>query len=273
VPGFGFPLLARFQGSTLVLPNTRNVTILYFDLTGGKPDPTQNHAHITQHLQAAQRFYADLHIDLLLVEGTVPSALQKTTIAFSYYSSPKASGELVDFSNGQPIKPAPDLGDASWGLPSDLSHHILVYWVSAIIGLGPVGGLSFPMLQNSPGVFTVPENTFHTSKNAASSIITMQDLGTNQTAHELGHCLMYAPGLGTDYIENIFRNKSQVMAFLGHLGIEGPKPPSPPGSTTYAKLPQGIHLNQINLMGSGGGNRLTDWQVALIRASNQVGDK
>jgi hypothetical protein len=281
VAGFGWPLLARFVKGSLVLPNTREVTLLYFNLSGQKHDPNLATDPITADLNLAKKFYEDLHVRLVPTQGTVPAKMSGTLNMNKDSSKSPAKLEIVKAgtatSGYSPITPIPDLGDSSWGLPSDLAHTVIAYWVNEFTNTqAGVRGMAWPLPQLTNNIITVGENWTHPNAAFIFLPLVMSGAATqNRVAHEIGHVLLYEPGLGTTVIENQFKAKSTVMAFLAKLGLEGPTPGSPAGSTAYGNLPVDMHkyaASTGNLMGPAGGANLADWQVAVLRASKQVGD-
>lgn len=273
VAGFGFPLLARFRGNTLVLPNFREVTLRYYNLSGVAHDPTLATDRITADLNAAKSFYNDLHIRLISVQGTVPKANTGPQIL----TLDTTNGQVIDIEKQGRIPYATplDLGDASWGLPSDLTHVVLAYWVDELINVGLALGMAITKRHLAGGQMANIGQRF-TAAGAASLFVQHKPSPlavSNALAHEIGHCLLHEPGAGRNTIEGVFNEKAQVIAFLTRLGFEGKPAAQPPGSRLYAKLPQKAHgMSGTNLMGPSGGSTLVDWQAAVFRASKQVGD-
>src|SRR5262249_7257244 len=127
-----------------------------------------------------------------------------------------------------------DFDDPSWGLPADLSNVIVVYWVNKINREGGAEGVALPLLHLAKMKIDIGQ----TFRGPACASIFMDFSSPSQLAHELGHCLLYDPGLGKDTIETVLNVKTEVVKLFGRLGVEGKNHGNPAGSKIYSTLPR-----------------------------------
>jgi hypothetical protein len=281
VPGFGYPLPARIRSRQLVLPSTRRLTLAWHDLTA---DPAAAAARIASVHASATRFFADLHVELDFqamppvtgVRG--PLMLTRRSGAVRYHLSRDDAPSVA-----APTPLDPDLSAAGW-LPRGAGPGtILVLWLEDFVGMGLAEGQAWPTLpvtgaEVSLGeAFTRPRGRAMLCMRRARGGSGAIDRAMNPLPHELGHILQGDAGLGRTTL-TAQRLDGAVKRYLGSLHVEGPFAPgeaaTAPGERMWRELFDDIHAPRgaSNLMGANGGAPLVPWQVAVMRASPQIGD-
>ncbi len=292
IPGFGYPLPVRFRQRTMILPNTRDIRVVWYNLTAqthfvspGMTAPEiqaaqAQQAHFDNHHDDAARFYRDLHIALDFVPQAAPSGLGLPWVLRGGNALFRSAGPQTPFA---PVSPQPDFSDNAWAPAGDRIHTLACFWVEDFQGLGSANGIAWPFLRLLNAIFQRPSQQFRPARTAFLFMRRRSAGGSyHSLAHEIGHCLQSDCGVGKNGIQSTQGHEASVRAFLARLGVEGPAPPGTaqqpapaPGARLWDELFATVHAPASlagNLMGTSGGGALLPWQVAVMRASREVGD-
>lgn len=273
IAGFGYPLPARITGRRLVLPNTRPLAIHAYNLTA---DATDASGRMAAAHASARDYLVQLHIDATFTLHSLPAG----TPLPLFLDHGVGVYNLSEAPPLEPLRPVnPDLGGAGFRPPGSLANTLACYWVEDFQNQGSAGGNSWPLLPLNHATLTLgevfrgPGCAYFFMRHHRLPNVTM----TNPLVHEVVHCLQHDPGLGRRTLEANGMD-GPVKSFLGRLLLEGPPPAgaaaAAPGERLYAELFLALHAPPTpdNLMGTSGGVALLPWQVAVIRASPQIGD-
>jgi len=270
------------QGLNLVLPETRKCQVNVFNVTG---DQSFDSA-ITKAQDDATKFYEKLKITFDFQRPTAtnqnPWGLQSFNLdsptrppnpehwITQFVQDPNNQGQLV----AQIMSPKtnggqqPDLSQAPW---APTGKALVAFFIKDWAGSGLALGMSFPPTPvtnvhlDIGQQFTLPQ----------AGVIFMARMGDSYAhafAHEIGHCLLYEPGLGKPYL------------------IKSPGPGQPPlqvpvtafltnkvgMATKYADIHDAPSHVSTQLYGTSflmcprGGHDLQSWEVAVIRAAKEL---